>query len=51
VDLRSGLIDYNLKHNLKNEERGILTSDRVHLNPTGQQFVAEAMWNEIKKIK
>jgi lysophospholipase L1-like esterase len=51
VDLRAGLIDYNLKHNLKNEERGILTSDRVHLNPTGQQFVAEAMWNEIKKIK
>jgi lysophospholipase L1-like esterase len=51
VDLRVGLLDYNLKHNPKNEERGILTSDRVHLNPSGQQFVAEAMWNEIKKIK
>ncbi len=51
VDLRGGLLEYNLKNNLKNEERGMLTSDRVHLNPTGQQFVADAMWNEIKKIK
>ena len=51
VDLRAGLIEYNLKHNSKNDEKGILTSDRVHLNPTGQQFVADAMWAEIKKIK
>jgi lysophospholipase L1-like esterase len=51
VDLRSGLIEYNLKNNPENKERGILTSDRVHLNPIGQQFVAEAMWAEIKKIK
>ncbi|MEI6086667.1 MAG: GDSL-type esterase/lipase family protein [Bacteroidota bacterium] len=51
VDLRAGLMEYNLKNNHENKERGILTSDRVHLNPTGQQFVAEAMWNEIKKIK
>jgi lysophospholipase L1-like esterase len=51
VDLRAGLLEYNLKYNLKNEERGMLTSDRVHLNPAGQQFVADAMWNEIKKIK
>jgi lysophospholipase L1-like esterase len=51
VDLRAGLIDYNLKNNPENKEAGILTSDRVHLNPTGQKFVAEAMWNEIKKIK
>jgi len=51
VDLRAGLIEYNLKNNPENKEKGILTSDRVHLNPTGQQFVADAMWNEIKKIK
>lgn len=51
VDLRAGLLDYNLKNNPKNEERGILTSDRVHLNQAGQKFVAESMWNEIKKIK
>ena len=50
VDLRAGLIDYNLKHNPDNNEKGILTSDRVHLNPTGQQFVAEAMWASIKKV-
>ena len=51
VDLRAGLIEYNLKNNPENKEKGILTSDRVHLNPTGHQFVADALWNEIKKIK
>lgn len=51
VDLRGGLLEYNLKNNPENKEKGILTSDRVHLNPDGQKFVAEAMWNEIKKVK
>jgi lysophospholipase L1-like esterase len=51
VDLRAGLLDYNLKHNPDNNEKGILTSDRVHLNATGQQFVADAIWAEIRKIK
>lgn len=51
VDLRSEFISYNLKNNPENKDRGILTVDRVHLNPTGQQFVADAMWKEIKAIK
>lgn len=51
VDLRSLFHDYSLKNNLENKEKGILTSDRVHLNPAGQQFVAEAMWKEIKAVK
>ena len=51
VDLRAGLLNYNLQHNPENKEKGILTSDRVHLNPAGQQFVADAMWEEIKAVK
>jgi lysophospholipase L1-like esterase len=51
VDLRKEFIDYNLKNNPENKEKGILTADRVHLNPIGQQFVADLMWNEIKLVK
>lgn len=50
VDLRAAFISYNLKNNLQNKESGILTTDRVHLNPTGNLFVAEQMWNVIKTI-
>ncbi|MCY7351536.1 MAG: GDSL-type esterase/lipase family protein [Cytophagaceae bacterium] len=42
-DLRKAFLDYNLKNNPKNEEKGILTTDRVHLNESGNQFVAEQM--------
>lgn len=51
VDLRKGLLEYNLQHNPENKDRGILTTDRVHLNPTGNQFVADAMWKAIKELK
>ena len=51
VDLRAGFISYNLKNNLQNKESGILTTDRVHLTPAGNLFVAEAMWNLIKTLK
>jgi lysophospholipase L1-like esterase len=51
VDLRANFMDYEVKHNLSNNERGILTSDRVHLNDAGNQLVAEEMmkllgWNK-----
>lgn len=42
-DLRKAFLDYNLKNNPDNKAQGILTSDRVHLNDTGNQFVAEQM--------
>jgi isoamyl acetate esterase len=42
-DLRKSLLDYNLKNNPDNKESGILTTDRVHLNDTGNQFVADEM--------
>jgi isoamyl acetate esterase len=50
VDLRQGFLDYNKKLNTENKESGILTSDRVHLNAKGNQFVAEEMWKVIKSL-
>ena len=51
VDLRKLFLDYNLKNNPDNKEFGILTTDRVHLNETGNRFVAEAMWAAVKQNK
>jgi len=48
VDLRQHFLDYNLLHNKENKDRGILTTDRVHLNAAGNQLVAEKMWDAIK---
>lgn len=43
VDLREVFHTYELQHNPGNKESGILTVDRVHLNETGNQFVADKM--------
>ncbi|MFD2934111.1 SGNH/GDSL hydrolase family protein [Spirosoma flavum] len=43
VDLRKAFLEYNLKNNPENKEKGVLTTDRVHLNEAGNQFVAEQM--------
>ncbi|SOD82965.1 SGNH/GDSL hydrolase family protein [Spirosoma fluviale] len=43
VDLRKAFLDYNLKNNPENKEKGILTTDRVHLNEAGNKLVAEQM--------
>jgi lysophospholipase L1-like esterase len=51
IDLRKSFLDYNLKNNPENKEKGILTSDRVHLNAKGNQLVADEMWNVIKNYK
>lgn len=47
VDLRTIFTQYDQSHNPQNLEKGILTSDGVHLNDTGNQTVAEAMWKAI----
>ncbi len=39
-DLRVAFVKHLKEHNAKNAERGILTSDGVHLNAAGNQFVA-----------
>ena len=50
VDLRKAFLDYNRSNNPSNQESGILTSDRVHLNDKGNALVAEEMWKVIKKM-
>ena len=51
VDLRKAFQDYNLKNNRDNKDRGILTTDRVHLNDAGNQFVAEQMKQVLTSAK
>lgn len=49
-DLRGVMLSYQLENNKENLDKGILTSDRVHLNKKGNELVAKALWKEIKKI-
>ncbi|GGB93575.1 SGNH/GDSL hydrolase family protein [Dyadobacter sediminis] len=42
-DLRKYFQDYLAQNNPKNEEKGILTTDRVHLTDNGNKFLAEKM--------
>ncbi|MCR9063134.1 MAG: GDSL-type esterase/lipase family protein [Cytophagales bacterium] len=49
IDLRKEFRSYNLEHNPENKDRGILTTDRVHLNETGNRFVADLMWKAVIK--
>ncbi len=42
-DLRKAFQDYLAKNNPEDKEKGILTSDRVHLNEAGNKFVAETI--------
>lgn len=51
IDLRKKTQDYLKEHNPKNEESGILTYDRVHMNDKGNQFLANLMWNTIREMK
>ncbi len=51
VDLRTLFTNYLIANNPKNEEQGFLTSDRVHLNAVGNQFVAEEIWKVLKDVK
>lgn len=48
IDLRKSFLDYNTKNNTQNKDRGILTTDRVHLNEKGNQLVADEMWKVLK---
>lgn len=48
VDLRKIFLDYNHIHNTENKDRGILTTDGVHLNDRGNKLVAERMWEQIQ---
>ena len=50
VDLRKLFLDYYKTNNPNNEEKNILTYDRVHLNAKGNQLVADAMWKTVKGL-
>lgn len=50
VDLRKSFQNYLAKNNPQNEEKGILTTDRVHLNDKGNQLVADEIWKVIRKL-
>ncbi len=43
LDLRKRFLDHLKKHNNENLYKGVLTTDGVHLNAAGNQFVASAM--------
>ena len=42
VDLRKKFLDYLKENNPRNEEKNILTYDRVHMNGKGNQMIADA---------
>ncbi|GAB3906712.1 SGNH/GDSL hydrolase family protein [Larkinella knui] len=50
-DLRKAFLEYNLKNNPNNAEKGILTTDRVHLNDVGNQLVADEMYKLMVSAK
>jgi lysophospholipase L1-like esterase len=48
-DLRKAFQDYLVQNNPENKEKDILTSDRVHLNETGNKFLADRMMEALMK--
>lgn len=48
-DLRKYFQEYLSKNNPDNKEKEILTTDRVHLNETGNKFLAEKMMEALLK--
>jgi lysophospholipase L1-like esterase len=51
VDLRATFQQYLIANNPSNEEKGLLTTDRVHLNAKGNLLVAQTIWKALKVIK
>lgn len=49
-DLRKLFLDYNLQHNTENKEKGLLTSDGVHLTKEGNALVARNLSDIIAKL-
>ncbi|WP_449439987.1 SGNH/GDSL hydrolase family protein [Pedobacter steynii] len=47
-DLRAIFKTYNTEHNTEDKEKGILTSDGVHLNEKGNQTLAEKLLPLVK---
>lgn len=50
-DLHSIFHLYEVNNNTTNADKGILTSDGVHLNDAGNKLVAEEMWKVLKDVQ
>lgn len=50
VDLRKKVLEYLKDHNPNNQEKEILTYDRVHMNEKGNQLIADEMWKVLKEL-
>lgn len=50
-DLRKYFADFLLANNPENKEKGVLTTDRVHLTEEGNKFLAERMMEALVKKK
>lgn len=50
INLRQQFLDYDKANNPENKEKDILTYDKVHLNPKGNQLVADGMWKAVKAL-
>lgn len=51
VDLRKAFLQHYTSANPQNLEKGILTTDRVHLNDAGNNLVAREMWKTISTLQ
>ena len=49
IDLRKAFLAYNLNNNPENKSKDILTTDGVHLNKKGNEFVAAEMMKALIK--
>lgn len=51
IDLRKSFQEYLKANNPNNDEKNILTYDKVHMNAKGNQFLADLMWKALKDVK
>lgn len=49
IDLREACVEHLAKHNEKDAENGVLTTDGVHLTPAGERFIAARMVEGLKR--
>ena len=49
-DLHAVFHTYEVNNNTANADKGILTTDGVHLNDAGNKLVAEEMWKVLKTM-
>jgi lysophospholipase L1-like esterase len=47
-DLRKAFMDYETANNTEDKEKGVLTTDKVHLNDAGNKLVADTMLPFVK---